>query len=138
MNIPCLPTISATCSDVGTLTHCVMFCDFLDDPESGESGDSSKRPFGGSGLAVLYVVLFRLSIESSSAASRARFSIMVDILSKKFNINSAGCSTTVHNGSAVIWSANVQTSALAVRLVAIFLPLAIKADARLLQNTSGC
>lgn len=56
-----------------------MFCDFFDDPASGDSGDSSKSPFGGSGLAVLYVVLFRLSIESSSAANRARFSMMVDI-----------------------------------------------------------
>lgn len=28
--IPCLPTISATCSELGTGTHSVIFCDFLD------------------------------------------------------------------------------------------------------------
>ena len=29
-NSPCLPTISATCSELGTGTHSVMFWDFLD------------------------------------------------------------------------------------------------------------
>lgn len=28
--LPCRPTISATCSELGTGTHSVMFCDFFD------------------------------------------------------------------------------------------------------------
>ena len=53
----------------------MMFWDFFD--SSDDSGEGSNKPFGGSGLAVLYVVLFRLSIESSSAARRARFSTIL-------------------------------------------------------------
>ena len=53
----------------------MMFCDFLE--ASRDSGESSKRPFGGSGLVVLYVVLFRFNIDSSSAASSARFSMIL-------------------------------------------------------------
>ena len=53
----------------------MMFCDFFE--PKGESGDSSNSPFGGSGLAVLYVVLFKLSIDSSRAARRARLSPII-------------------------------------------------------------
>ena len=35
-NIPCLPTISATCSELGTATHCVMFWDFFGELDSSE------------------------------------------------------------------------------------------------------
>lgn len=28
--LPCRPTISATCSELGTGTHSVIFCDFFD------------------------------------------------------------------------------------------------------------
>lgn len=30
IKLPCRPTISATCSELGTGTHSVIFCDFFD------------------------------------------------------------------------------------------------------------
>lgn len=67
--LPCLPTISATCSDDGTGTHSVMFWDFL----ALSSGGGAKPSGLASGL-VAGRFSPRLSILSSNASWNARWS----------------------------------------------------------------
>lgn len=66
---PCLPTISATCSEEGTGTHSVMFCDFL----ARSSGGGAKPSGLASGLLVGSASP-KFSMLSSSASWKARWS----------------------------------------------------------------
>lgn len=77
-SLPCLPTISATCSELGTGTHSVIlfvlgFCFIV---------FSSNKPVGGAGVDKLYVVLFKLLIDSSKATCKALFS---SLKGRRFN-----------------------------------------------------
>lgn len=77
--LPCLPTISATCSELGTGTHSVMFCDFLLRLSSGPEGTMNEEGRGPSesateaaGEVVSPKPVF--SMDSSMASWRVRWS----------------------------------------------------------------
>lgn len=69
VDLPCRPTISATCSEDGTGTHSVMFCDFLARSSGGGAKPSGlARGFDDGRLSPKFSML------SSRASCRARWS----------------------------------------------------------------
>lgn len=90
--LPCLPTISATCSELGTGTHSVMLADFLfrrssadscrklgrcEEPFSprGESGSEDKFKDSGNEVVGLMSGSLSLNIVNSRARLNARLSV---------------------------------------------------------------
>lgn len=76
MDLPCLPTISATCSELGTGTHSVMFCDFFDLTSSmptfakGLTKEDRSPGLSGSGTVL------RGSLKPNMVSSRANWSAL--------------------------------------------------------------
>jgi len=71
IHLPCLPTISATCSELGTGTHSVMFWLFLPLFSSGKAG---VRVSPGDGSVVVGEESLKPSIDNSNASWSALWS----------------------------------------------------------------